>query len=361
MDLPPPSDDLDIGKLAGLFRDTTASYKYFFFLAVLRRAEQNVIVLQELAADMVLDAWFPSAFCRLSFGPQDSLADEVQRIDWGPVRGGWLSSRGPEWERLRAVAKAQVDSGLLMRFVPYRLLRPFFAAETRGLPDQEVNLRIAQLSRDGEKTHRPLYRFNLGGTTISLIQSWQAYLTQNRPILEAWTKFHLADFLQRKNPSVPGILEKLVPPEERASLAFQTSCWREVQGRIDLVCPYSQRPLSEKFSLDHIIPWSFVAHDRLWNLVPVSPSANSSKGDRLPRKELMDRAVELQFQGLTTLWEARGPGKVWDRISEAFLEDLRLPRDRLLDKDSFVSSLGGTLSTLADLAARQGFPAGWKL
>ncbi len=37
--------------------------------------------------------------------------------------------------------------------------------------------------------------------------------------------------------------------------------------------------------LDHFIPWSFVAHDLMWNLVPANPSINSSKGNHLPALE----------------------------------------------------------------------------
>ena len=57
-------------------------------------------------------------------------------------------------------------------------------------------------------------------------------------------------------------------------------------------------------SLDHFIPWSFVLHDRMWNLVPVSKSINSSKSDLLPPLEkYLDSFIDLQFTAYTTALE----------------------------------------------------------
>ena len=41
----------------------------------------------------------------------------------------------------------------------------------------------------------------------------------------------------------------------------------------------------EKISIDHFVPWQFVAHDELWNLSPTTKTINSSKGNKLPRWE----------------------------------------------------------------------------
>ena len=35
-------------------------------------------------------------------------------------------------------------------------------------------------------------------------------------------------------------------------------------------------------SIDHFVPWSYVAHDELWNLHPTTKSVNSSKSNNLP-------------------------------------------------------------------------------
>ena len=35
-------------------------------------------------------------------------------------------------------------------------------------------------------------------------------------------------------------------------------------------------------SIDHFVPWSYVASDELWNLIPTERSINSSKSNNLP-------------------------------------------------------------------------------
>ena len=35
-------------------------------------------------------------------------------------------------------------------------------------------------------------------------------------------------------------------------------------------------------NVDHFVPWSFVANDELWNLIPMESSLNSSKSNYLP-------------------------------------------------------------------------------
>ena len=41
-----------------------------------------------------------------------------------------------------------------------------------------------------------------------------------------------------------------------------------------------------EYELDHFIPWSFVSHDLLWNLMPADASINSSKSNKLPDLKL---------------------------------------------------------------------------
>ena len=50
-------------------------------------------------------------------------------------------------------------------------------------------------------------------------------------------------------------------------------------------------------SIDHVIPWSYIYHDDLWNLVYTHKSCNSSKSNRLVEekdiRKLESRNIEL--------------------------------------------------------------------
>ena len=50
-------------------------------------------------------------------------------------------------------------------------------------------------------------------------------------------------------------------------------------------------------SIDHFVPWSYVAHDEFWNLSPTTRSINSSKSNNLPKWDIyFPKLSELQFK-----------------------------------------------------------------
>jgi len=44
----------------------------------------------------------------------------------------------------------------------------------------------------------------------------------------------------------------------------------------------SSRIIVKDISIDHFVPWSYVAHDEMWNLNPTTKSINSFKSNKLP-------------------------------------------------------------------------------
>nr|MCU0340111.1 hypothetical protein [Spirosomataceae bacterium] len=72
----PHSGELDIPKLSSVFRDTTNSYKYYWFLSILDCLQDNnspVIAQQEIALRMLSNVWYPLDYFKLSFGTQDGF------------------------------------------------------------------------------------------------------------------------------------------------------------------------------------------------------------------------------------------------------------------------------------------------
>ncbi|MDD7082135.1 MAG: HNH endonuclease domain-containing protein [bacterium] len=56
---------------------------------------------------------------------------------------------------------------------------------------------------------------------------------------------------------------------------------------------YTGEPLKEgDISVDHVIPWSFMYSDDIWNLVLTSKSINSSKSNIIPSEETIDKLNE---------------------------------------------------------------------
>jgi hypothetical protein len=107
-------------------------------------------------------------------------------------------------------------------------------------------------------------------------------------VLKDFCYWNLVIFLQAKNPSVPDIASKLIKPAVRNSLIKQrTQFWDIVIKELGAItCIYTGEKLTVgNYAVEHFIPYSFVSHDLIWNLIPANKSFNSSKSDKLPSLE----------------------------------------------------------------------------
>ena len=71
-----PSDHkVDVGKLSAVFNSTSASYKFYWFLAILDAIEdgKTEITKHELFARMIANAWYTVNYFQVSFGKQDKI------------------------------------------------------------------------------------------------------------------------------------------------------------------------------------------------------------------------------------------------------------------------------------------------
>ena len=60
----------------------------------------------------------------------------------------------------------------------------------------------------------------------------------------------------------------------------------------------------EDLSLDHFVPWSYVAHDELWNLVPTTKAVNSSKSNDLPNWDIyFPKLCRVEYSAYQSIWQ----------------------------------------------------------
>lgn len=375
----PPSERVDVNVLTRLFANTTNSYKFLLMFAVLDHLEQSYgnpddepvrISHRELGIGMLLNAWFPHTYFRLSFGRQDRVAQLLDRL--APRDAGTKFSFDAEGRsRLKTtlLAREDLDTELraILRYVVQRLLRGFFEADLRGRKDAEIDRALTSMVRESFEERRPLYRVD-SDNHVTLHPAWVAYLRVNLTVIRGWASWEWVSYMQRKNPHVPAVPQKLFPPRERASLAEQTRFWHHSFSAQELTCIYSGLKLSPKLAaLDHYLPWSFLAHDRLWNLVPVSQAANSSKSDCLPSEIYLSRLTDLQAQGLLAARPYYKSAE-WCRITEGYVSDLNIPSEVLwreeLEAETLTQRLkhgyARVIPTLTELAAQLGFPKEWR-
>ena len=361
----PYSERVNIPALLQVFSKTSASYKYLYFLSlfdILERTNFNqlVIHLDDILLEMLVNAWFPHNYFKLSFGVNDRIAQELDRLNI-PMSGKKLTNAANSKKRLKAlIAGKEYTHNHLLDMVPYRLLTPFFAADLRRLSDTTKNKKITELAYCQFETAKPFYIFSDDGKSIIMNPEWMLYFYENQKVVRSFICWNWLDYMQRRNPSVPNLQMKLFPPTTRNSMGMQTRFWSDVLRHKQLFCIFSGKPLEQNdISIDHFLPWSFVAHDQLWNLIPVSKSINSSKSNNLPSLErYFEKFVDLQYKGLTTY--KNNPGQVsWKRVVEPYIVDLKLQPDDLLDRMQLNKALKTTIEPLKTLASAQGFVEGW--
>ena len=192
--------------------------------------------------------------------------------------------------------------------------------------------------------------YALNAETIKVNPEWKDYLSANAKVLRDFCYWNLSLFLQAKNPNVPDIPNKLIKPAERNDLTKQRiKFWNLVVNELGSVrCIYTNKELKiGGYELDHFIPYNFVSHDLIWNLVPIYPSYNSIKSDKLPSIDKhFEKFFDLQKKALRII-KAETP-------NNKFLEDyLTIFPD--LEKNFTKDRFKETIQPLITIAANNGF------
>ncbi|MBK5963366.1 hypothetical protein CCR95_04490 [Thiocystis minor] len=373
----PEARGLNIGALAGLFRNVTNSYKFVFFLAILDLLKRHGFdatrpyPYAEITIEMLATAWFAHSFFKLSFGAQDTIAKKLDALDLDYLTHANLFANDRRALRAALQASDPKDSGRLMDFVPYRLLIPFLEPQLRGVDKAAWTIfekAMPAIANAHYATARPLYRFDNDDyrhcSGILWHPDWVAYLKEHYAIVHGWAAWHWLGYMQKRNPTTPGLANKLFPPVKRDALTRQTKYWRTILQHPDgpaLRCIYSGEPLSvERFALDHYLPWSFVAHNQIWNLIPAPPGVNSSKSNHLPSEHYFQGFVALQHQGLLIASRILTAGQ-FAKQTEDYLADLHLPSSAaLLDLEQLSRAYAQNIGPLLTLATNQGFTSDWQ-
>lgn len=361
----PTSVDLDIYTFSRLLDETTNSYKFLFLLSILDLlasqdfSEDLPIQIKSLAIEMLVKSWCPYLVFKLSFGWKDAITSSLDSL--GCELSKDIKASMTDDSKIRDIVNTFEVDNRLTKYVPFRLIRPFFP-ELRGYQDHKVNQEIKQLSNQLFDSRKPLYKINDNLTEIFVHPEWCTYMRSNFGIVRGWIAWKWLLYMQRKNPNIPAIANKLFPQRDRQSLQKQTKYWKKVVETCpELRCIYSGGRLSlDDLSLDHYLPWSFVAHDQLWNLIPVPKSINSSKSNKIPDDRYFDSLIRVQHLGLKTFCNNYSQ-KVWERYIEDYWVDLGLSNiNDLLNIECLRSRYELKVKPLIALAAGQGFECGWQ-
>lgn len=292
----PHSQNLQTQNLAASFANTSATYKFYWLIALIESVEHGTTTIpkRQLFSKMIANAWYTVNYFKISFGKQDLIQTAVQSI----LATEKLSIDTKKNELLTILENSTntTTKQALSHFnknVPHWFLSPWFP-KYRQENDSEYKRRIYTSSQLFENDC--LYALHEDAVIINPV--WISYLQNNAKILKDFCYWNLALFLQVRNPNVPDIPNKLIKPVFRNTLLNQRkNYWNIVfkeLGSIDCIFT-NNKFVVESFALDHFVPHAFVSHDLIWNLIPIDKSFNSVKNDKLPSMEKhFDQFFDLQ-------------------------------------------------------------------
>jgi hypothetical protein len=342
-------DKLPINLITSSLNSTSTSYKFYWFLALLEETGSGrfVIPKKTLFASMIANAWYPINYFHLNFGKQDQLQKAIGEI----IITEGLSIDASKNTIITSLqsSKHPITVEKLKHFdneVPHRFLSPWFPI-LKGLKDQ-----IYLKSKD-PKTNS-LYAIDKDEIVIHT--KWKSYLEQNSGILKSFCYWNLASYIQKRNPNVPEILNKLVKSPKRKNLnKHRKEFWDIViKHNGPIKCIYTQDWLDiNEYEIDHFIPYGFVSHDLMWNLIPASKSFNSRKSDKLPAfKHSFDSLFNMQILALETRFKLYPQNKFLQEYL-TIIPDLNLINKQ--DKSIIKELFGNNIHPLLTIASNNGF------
>jgi 5-methylcytosine-specific restriction endonuclease McrA len=344
----PESRELPINLLAACFNKKAATYKFYWLLSILQSVENGFLKIKkkELFSRMISNSWFTVNYFNVSFGKQDLIQDTIRSIN--KLESITIDEKKEiVFQKLLSPKNAQTER-LLWHFnnnVPHWFLTPWFP-KIGNESDAAREKRIYNESQNFNS--KCLY--GLHQDYIEINPEWANYLRDNAKLLKDYCFWNLALFLQSKNPNVPDIPNKLIKPASRNGLKKQRSQFWDIAidelGSVE--CIYTGKKLIKgDYAIEHFIPYSFVSHDLMWNLIPADKSFNSSKSNKLP---VLDRYFEPFYNLQKNAFEIVRRKTPNNKLLEDYLTVLQF------DQNSFNQAhFKEVIQPLVSIASNNGF------
>lgn len=136
-----------------------------------------------------------------------------------------------------------------------------------------------------------LYRWEPGLDEVVITQKARSFLTDQASALELVANFFWAEFLENCNRLAPRIVQKV--SRDGASRKSLQKYLKILLADPQPRCFYCESPLGDRVAptVDHVIPWSFLLEDDLWDLVPACAKCNAGKSDWLPSETFIQKLL----------------------------------------------------------------------
>ena len=190
---------------------------------------------------------------------------------------------------------------------------------------QDVSHRFLKVSG---KSYQ-LYDLNLSKEFIELFDS--EILKEYSDILFEVVNYRWSQILENFNSS-PRISKKIKITDRGGVKRKPLNKFHKYLSLTDSKCFVCNKDLGDDISIDHLIPWSFIFSDDIWNLVYTHKGCNSSKSNKIVSENDIDR-LEKRNKYLIKILDEKG-------INDKHYQELKFSIDKDLLRKFWISFKG---------------------
>lgn len=362
------SGELDYDKFGRMLDHPTQCYKFYWLEAIMNLfVSKTTLTFDEIIDEMIVLAWYSVTQYHLFLGP---IIDGKRRDAIGGCIEALLDHTNlNEFSKKEEIKKALTDNAsltikykkTLAKYVPYKLLTSFLdelkkdksdAYKIDYMKDMNQIIKLPYIIENGEGLQKK----------VVIQEEWISFLQDNYAIIKNWIQYNKIQYLQMINPGVPGIINKLEDQtNKQRHLENVRDLWKanvsiSKNGIIDI---YTRDTLESNFDIDHFIPWSYVSHDEIWNLIPCNSSVNRSKSNNLPDwNSYFNPMANLEFELYENIHKYDSIHTLFNKCKVKNLQalwaidELYIPNNT---KEIFVNKLESHLHPLYESAKLQGY------
>ncbi len=251
----------------------SSSYKPALLKALVRviaATPDADISYERLGAEFLQLYWTQTVVFRLrqasSLTKEPEVVQEIRRVA--------TTNRVRDLRDLASAERLKLASRLA-RVLPINVIDAFHASKPAAMP--------------------PLFN-RMSKAGIRLTAGTPEFLRGNAGALQALANLWWARYLEKVNQLAPLIIQKV---ERDGARRTPVSKYLELLRSLDGPrCFYCERTVSGviRGHVDHVIPWSFMLSDPLWNLVLACDRCNLAKSDVLPHRDYLAKLTAHHVQ-----------------------------------------------------------------
>ena len=364
---------LDIEAFSQMMKDPSYCYKFYWLEAIVRLISENITetTFEAIIDEMIANAWYSvrEFHVHLSGLKSDgSVGDGLERTILLLSELSNLPANASRLEIKNEIARYNPElkkyKEQLTNMVPYRALAGFFL-KTEEIAEWGSIVRMTAYIRKINEQIMPL-PYILGDSSklkkqVIFHPDWIEMIKDNTVSILGWIQYEKVKWLQNNNPEVPGLVYKLAPMDEKMrKLGKVRNLWKGILDLTQIRDVFTEQEIQQgSYDVDHFVPWSFVMNDELWNLMPMDPSLNSSKSNRLPRWDpFFDRFASNQYILYGFIHEKPEIHKSFEACYRDNLHSIWAGQELYRkgnDRQTFYNILQKNMQPVYDSARRQGY------